>query len=554
MLKKLFKEIKNINRLKQILIVLFENGFGYFVDRIGLKSLIPLRKRVKLRLKKLKPEQRLRITLEKLGPTFVKLGQLLSLRPDILPLSYIKELSKLQDNVIPFGFDEVKKEIETELRKPLKEIFANFEEKPFASASVAQVHKAKLNNKLVAVKIQRPNVKEIMEEDIQIMSHLVALLEKNKVLHKYQPLKIIEEFAGWTKKELDFTNEAYNAEKIRNNFKGSNVVVIPAVFRKYTTKRILTLEYIKGIELKDVRKLKEAGFDIEDIMRIGLDAILTQIFIHGFFHADPHPGNIIITKEGKIAFVDFGIFGKFDEKLRKESIKLFEGIITNDIDEIVDSLLKIGSVKKGFNEEDFKEEIKNVIKPLQGVVIKDVKISTVLEDVLGIALKYEIRLPLSFVLFGKTIVTLEGVALEYCPNFKIIENSQPFIEKLIKEEFSIRDMAKESMKTFVKFRKFVKEFPEQVTNVLKTLQEGRVKIDIKDSDIKGLSLEIDKSSNRLAYGMIIAALIVAGALVVNVGMPKVFGLPVISFLCFALAGVLGLLLLKSILGERKLQR
>ena len=531
MAKKLLKEIKNIKRLRQILLVLFENGFGYFIDKIGLKKIIPLKKRLKPRLKKLKPEQRLRITLEQLGPTFIKLGQLLSLRPDIVSPNYIRELSKLQDKVPPFSFDKVQKQIQNELKKPIKKIFSYFEEKPFASASIAQVHKAKLNKKLVVVKVQRPNVQEIMQEDISIMTHLAQLLEKNKVLHKFHPLKIVQEFSDWTKKELDFREEAKNANRIRNNFKNSNTVVIPKVYENYTTKKILTLDYVKGTELKNIKKLKKSGYNIEKIVEKGFDAILTQVFVHGFFHADPHPGNILITKEGKIALVDFGIFGEFDEKLRKNCITLFKGIITNDVDEIEKSFLEIGSIGKSFNKKEFREEIKKTIEPLQDSAIKDVKVSTILERALRIALKYEIKMPLSFILFGKTVATLEGIALEYDPHFRIVENSQLFIERLIKKEFSVSDMAKESMKTFVRFKKFIKELPDQTSKALKTVQEGRVKVDIKDSDIKGLSLEIDKSSNRLAYGMVIAALIVAGALVVNVDMPlKIFNLSIISVL------------------------
>jgi len=551
---KIINEPKNIKRLKRILIILFENGFGYFIDEIGLKKFIPWKSRLKFRLIRLKPEQRIRITLEQLGPTFVKFGQLLSLRPDLLLPKYINELSKLQDNVPPFPFSEVQKQIKRELGKEIEEIFDHFEKKPFASASIAQVHKAKLNKKLVAVKIQRPNISEIMKQDIHIMMHLAKLLDKKKSIRKYQFVKIVQEFADWTEKELDFTIEAENARVIKNNFKGNESVVIPTVYSDYTTKKLLTLEFINGIKLKEIKRLKKEGFDLDEIIKKGFEAILTQVFIHGFFHADPHPGNIIITKDSKIAFVDFGIFGKLDEKLRKNCIRLFKGVITNNVDDIIESLLEIGSVKKEVDRGSLKEEIERIIEPLQNARIKDIKISRLLENILEIGLKYNIKMPIPLVLFGKTIATLEGVALEYDPNFKIVENSQTFIERLIKKEFSVSYMAKESMKTLAKFMKFMKDLPDQMSKALRTVQEGKVKIDVKDTDIKGLSIEIDKSSNRLSYGMVIAALIVAGALTVNVKMLTIFKLPMISFICFVFAAILGLFLIRSILSEKKVER
>jgi len=543
------KEVRDIKRLNYILMILTKQGLGFFFGRL-------FRRKVNI-----KPEEGpkvLRETLEKLGPTFVKLGQILSLRPDLIPKEYVRELSKLQDQVPPFSYREVEKIINEELGKPISSLFSSFSKKPIASASVSQVHKANLKNgREAAVKVQRPNAKETMDADIGIMYGLAKLLEKHsKKIGELNPTRIVDEFRDWTEKELDFEIEANNARKFYSNFKGYSKVKIPEVFDDYSSKRVLTLEFIDGIELHNIDRVKgKKGYNLREIIKNGFDAIMEQVFVHGFFHADPHPSNILILKGNKIGLVDFGIVGHFDDNLKKKSIELFYGIVDEDIDAIADIFLDMGLMKEENTDiESFKEDIKKTIAPLQGSSLKDVKISHVLEEVLDIAFKHHVKLPIDFVLFGKTIVEIEGVGLEYEPDFKFVENARPFIEKLIKKQVSAVGMIDNFKKNILRYGRFIADLPDNVDKALVRAQQGTVKMDIKDTDIKKLSIEIDKSSNRMAYAMIIAAFLVTGALLINIGKPVLTGIPLPSLICFIFAVFFGLILLKSVLNERKVER
>ncbi len=546
------KDLRDLARFNKIILILTQQGFGYLFDKLNIKKLFR-----KKEISEKDAPTRLRKAFEKLGPTFIKLGQILSLRPDLVPKEYVKELGKLQDRVPPFSYKEVEKIIQEELKKPIGKLFNDFSQKPIASASISQVHKAKLKNgSLVAVKVQRPKVKEIMETDIEIMFYLANLLEKHsKRIRRYKPSRIVQEFKDWTEKELNFEIEAENAKKFCKNFKNSNTVKIPKVFDSYSSKKILTLEFIDGIELHKIEQLKgKKGYNLNEIIKNGFDSILTQVFIHGFFHADPHPSNILVLKGNKIAFVDFGIVGYFDNSLKQKSINLLYGIVEEDMDTIIDTFLDMGLIEEETDIEQFKTDVKKVIDPLQKSKLKDVKISYVLEEVLDIAFKHHVKMPLDFVLFGKAIVEIEGVGLEYDPNFKFVENVKPFLEKLIKKELKLSNMAKNLIKNLAKYSRLFKELPDQLSSALKKIQKGVVRVDIEDTDIKKLATDIDKSSNRLTYGMIVAAFLITGALLVNIGKPIFYGFPIVSLICFVLAVIFAIILFVSIKEEEKIER
>jgi len=559
MLDTIKKEVRDIKRLREIVLILFDQGFDYVITKTRLAKFVPFKERLKKIVHKgvkLRPEERLRVNLEKLGPTFIKFGQLLSVRPDLIPKEYVRELGKLLSEVPSFSFNEVEKQIEKELKKQIKDIFKSFDKNPIAAASISQVHKARLKDgKMVAVKVQRPNAKEIMETDIEIMYYLAKLVEKYMPkIRRYHPVRIIHEFEEWTENELNFKVEANNAKKFYNNFKGSKTVIIPNVIGRYSTEKVLVMDFIQGIELHDLNALKKTRVDIKKVIKNGFEAIMTQVFVHGFFHADLHPGNILVLKGGRIGLIDFGIVGYFDDYLKQKSIELFYGIVDEDMDFIVDTFLSMGLVNETETDiELFKEDIRKVIEPLQKSKLKDIKVSLVLEEVLDIALKHHVRLPVDFVLFGKALLEIEGIGLEYDPDFRFVDSSRPFLERLIKREYNIKSMTNDFMKTLVKFKKFLEELPDNATKALKKIQQGKVDVDIEDTDIKTLSLEIDKSSNRLAYGMIIAALIVAGAWVMDLGKPILFGMPFVSLFSFLIAIILAVVLFKSILDERKIK-
>ena len=552
----LIKEVRDIHRFNLILVALFEEGFDFLLTKIGLKHHIPLGKILKSKLKRkedIKPEVRLRRIFEKLGPTFIKLGQVLSVRPDLIPKEYSKELEKLQDSVASFSFDEVRGIIEKDFGKKIEQLFHEFDGKPIASASISQVHRATLKTgEKVAVKVQRPNVKRIMETDIEIMFYLADLLEKHfENIKRYKPAKIINEFKEWTKKELDFRIEARNAKRFYQNFKGSKTVYIPKVYDELTSERVLTLEYIDGIELHNLKAVQKEKIDFNKIIKNGFEAIMTQVFVHGIFHADPHPGNLIIRKNNSIAFVDFGIVGYFDERLKNKSIDLLYGIVSQDEELVMDTLVSMGLESDSIDYEELKADIGFIIQPLQHSSIKDIKISRVLEDVLDIALKHKLKVPASFVLFGKTIITLEGLALEYDPNFKLVETANPFVERLVQRRKNPIYAWKTLVHNMDRYKKFFEDFPEKTERALDKIQKGTIKVDIEDTDIKKLSLEIDRSSNRVAYGLLIAALLITSAILIQVEKgPLILGIPFLSFFSFFFASMLLFVLFVSILREK----
>ncbi len=549
------KEVRDLGRFNQIVLILMEERLGFFFDNLRMK--FHHKKDNDTKKKILKPEERLRIAFEKLGPTFIKFGQLLSVRPDLVPKEFLVELEKLQDDVPSFQFKDVKKIIEKELKKPLDKIFSEFNERPIASASISQVHKAKLKTgEIVAVKVQRPKVRELMSTDIEIMFFFAKYIEKHfRKLRKFRPVAIVEEFADWTKNELDFISEARNAQIFAQNFKNSETVSIPKIYMDHTTHSVIVMEFLDGIEIHKITESKPKWLDMQKAIHNSFDAILTQVFIHGFFHADPHPGNILVSKDNKICFVDFGIVGYFDKKLRKSSVKIFTGVIYNDADKVVEGLLEICRFDYEPDVDKFKREVARVLLEMTSEkTIEELKVSMIIEEILAIALNHGMKIPKEFVLFGKTIVTLEGIALEYDTKFKFVDEAKPFVEKYLKESASPMNVISDFSENFQKFRNFFTKLPDKIDKTIDILQRGTFKVDIGDAELRRLSLEIDRSSNRLAYGILISALLVTGALMIQYGEPWIYGLPIISVICFSIAIIFSFFLFISIVRERAILR
>lgn len=545
------KDIADIKRFKEILGIIFEEGFAFILENTSLHRFVPVKKKLKIKREiKISNEVRLRKTLERLGPTFIKFGQLLSIRPDFVPKEYIHELEKLQDNVPAFSYEEVKETIEKSIGNKITEIFEKFEKKPVASASIAQVHEAVLKTgERIAVKVRRPGIRGIVEKDVEIMMFIAKLLEKHvKGLRKYRPTIIVSEFAEWTKKEIDFNIETENIKRFYENFKGSKTTVIPKVYGQYCNESVIVMEFIDGTELHKIGKNKKKI--LGKAVKNGFYSILEQVFIHGLFHADPHPSNIIILKNSKVGFVDFGIVGNFDNNLKNKAIDLFIGISEGDTDKVIEALLELGEIDEDKDINKFKEKINDAVYLIRGSDIKKIKISRILEDVLDISLEFGVRMPREFVLFAKTIVTIEGIALTYYPEFRFGESVQPFLEKIIIERYNPKKIIKEGFTNFLGWKKMFDKLPGQTVRVLDKLEKGKIKIEMRDTDIEKLSIELDKSSNRLTYGMLIAALLVSGSLAINIGDRMIMGLPVISLLCFLSAGILGIVLFVSILKEK----
>ncbi len=325
---------RNFNRYRQILTILFKYGFGDLIELLKIDQYIEvglqlISKNRPKRLEKLSRAERVRMAFEELGPTYVKLGQILSTRPDLIPIDFTQELSKLQDKVPSFSFDEAKRTIESEFSKPLEELFVFFSETPVAAASIGQVHKARLKDgEMVAVKIQRPGIKKIIEIDLEIMLHLATLVERNiEEMARYRPVKIVEEFARTLEREIDYTIEASSMERFARHFLDDSNIYVPTVFRNMSTEHVLTMELMDGIKVSEIDRLEEAGLDRKKVTARGADFYLKQVFDLGFFHADPHPGNIFILPENVICLIDFGMTGAVDRQTREDFVDLIGNVI-----------------------------------------------------------------------------------------------------------------------------------------------------------------------------------------------------------------------------------
>lgn len=546
MFGKIHRRFKRIQRSRQIANVLIKHGFGHLVERLELK-LHPWKK-PREEVVKIPVPVRARLVLEELGTTFIKFGQILSMRPDLIPMDLVEEFKKLQDRVPGFGYDDVESEIKKEFGAPIKELFDSFDRDPVAAASIAQVHPAVLDGKGVVVKVQRPEIEATIEADLDILFNLARLITKHiSESRLYDPVGIVEEFAKTIRKELDFTVEGRNAEKFARNFADSEEVYIPKVYWELTSKRIMTMESIQGTKISDI------GEEIGDEARKNLSeniakSYMKQILIDGFFHADPHPGNIFVINNKVIAFMDFGIMGRVDDYMKEKLASLFIAIIQRDTNRIIDEFLDIGIVGDETSIPEFKDDIAELIEKYYGTELKQVNISVIMNEIMKTALKHKIRIPANFALLIKALVTTEGICRELNPDFNLTEISEPFVESLVAERVHPRRIIGRFIENISEFNELMMLLPRRLNQILSKLERGKLLIDLEHKGLNKVIAELDLVSNRLSVSLIISAIIVGSSVIMLTGKgPLLFELPVIGILGFIIAGILGMGLVISIL-------
>jgi len=542
-------------RYKQIIDILIKYGFGYIVEKVGIILPISAVRQSAKSDDKLTTAQKVVMMLQELGPTFVKLGQVLSTRPDIIPGEYIKELKRLQDDVAPISFETVKRQIEEELGCSLCDIFLSFDETPLASASIGQVHRAVLTGgQEVVVKVRRPDIEKIIAVDLEIILNLTRLVEKHiPEVRVYDPVAKVEEFAEAMQRELDFTREAINIDRFKQNFEGDNTVYVPKVFWEATSQKVLTIEYIQGYKISQLSEIAEMGLDISKIAEDSANAILKQIFVHGFFHGDPHPGNILIMPSGKIAFIDFGMMGRIDKYTKYKLADLITGVINKDTEKIVNVLLELSQTDNDLKVSDIQLDVGDLIERYYGKILKRINMSQLLNEVLTIVAKYKIMLPSNFAMLLKCLITIEGVVLEIDPDFNFFEAAKPFVKKMIRDRYSPEQLFRKISKNLADFSKSLTLIPKLVISLYQRSKTDSIKLDLETKGVEKVLMELNKMVNRLAFSMIVAALIIGSSLVIqaNIG-PFLFKYPFLGILGFVTAGLLGIWLIVSILKAGKI--
>ena len=551
---------RNFNRYRQILAVFFKYGFGDLVELLKIDQYIEFGLKIisrnkRERIEKLSRAERVRMALEELGPTYIKLGQILSTRPDLVPVDFIHELSKLQDRVPSFPFAEAKDIAEKQFGRPLLDVFDVFEETPIASASLGQVHRAKLKDgDDVAVKVQRPGIKKTIEVDLEIMLHLATLMERHiEEMALQRPVKIVEEFARALEKELDYAIEASNMERVASQFLDDSTVYIPKVYRELTTCRVLTAEYIDGIKISDTRKLKAAGSDISVITKRGADFLLKQIFENGFFHADLHPGNMFVLPDDVICFIDFGMTGAVDQQTRDDFVDLLDGIVHQNESKTAEMILKLTYWDEEpdirYLEEDVADFLaKHFYKPL-----KDIEIGKLMQQLLELASRHYLRIPSGIYLMMRALGVVEGVALMLDPNFDMIAHTEPFIRKIKLARFSPQRLAEDVMRMSSELMRFMQQFPKETLDIMRLIRQRKITLKFEHQGLENMLSTHDQISNRISFSIIIAALLIGSALIViSETPPLIYGISMIGIIGFLAAAVMGIWLLIAILKKGRL--
>lgn len=561
---RLRKTYRSAKRLQEIINVFIKHGFGQIIDQIHLGRFITLKKRLRsfgtwTYYKVPTVAERLRIAFEELGPTFIKLGQLLSSRPDLVTMSYAKEFKKLQDRVPTFPIEQVYQTIEEELGMPVAKIFQDFNPEPIGSASIAQVHNAILmNGTKVIVKVRRPGIEEQIMLDLNILQSLAKLIEKYVPESKlFDPVGIVDEFAKSITKELDFRREARNALIFRENFKDYKKVYIPYVFKEFTTKKILVMEKVEGVRIDDINSIKEKGLDIEGILNIVIDMYFKQIFDHGFFHGDPHPGNILVTDDARVALVDFGITGKIDEEFKESYANIAIAIINQNIDKLITEYLKLGIIPDDIDreklEKELKDDIEDILYPIYAYRIEDIQISELIESIMKVALKHRLRFLPELLLIDKVLIMLEGLTKELCPDKSIIELIKPYAREIISKRIHPDFYLNKTFKIIRELRDAVENIPFQIKKLLKKAVKDEITVRMYHVNLPEFIKDIDRASNKISFSLIVSAMILSSSIMhASQVKPLIYGVSLFGLIIGVVAFFLGLWLLISIIRSGKL--
>ena len=555
---------RNIRRYRQIVSVFIKYGFGGLLEQLNLDYYLALGKSLLTRqrirsdeLIRFTPGERMRLALEELGPTFVKLGQLLSTRPDLVPPEILMELRKLQDKVPGFPFSEVKTQVETSLGHDLSDIFDDFTSSPVAAASISQVHRARLKDgSLVAVKVQRPGIESQIATDIDIMFNLAELAAKHiSEMEPYQPTLLVREFAKSIRQELDFQIEGRNIDRFAVNFAGDKSVHIPKVYWEQSSSRVLTMEWIDGVRIDELcRPGVVCDLDPKILAARGADFILRQILEFGLFHGDPHPGNLYVQPGNVIAPIDFGIVGRLDEELSGALLELLLAVVKKDVNGLVRVMFKIGVVDEDkVDMRELRADLFDLLDRYAGASLQSLQLKSLVQDFIRIISYHQIRFLPDFILLLRVLISVESTARELDPEFDFVRHSAPLVRELAEKRFSpeqLKELVEFQLKEIVSLLQII---PGSTRDILKKLSRGRMRLEFEHLGLERFSRSLDRIANRLSFTMVVSAIIIASSLIMTADNGfKIFGYPLLGIIGYVLAGGLGTWLAIVILRSGKM--
>lgn len=546
---------RHMQRYREILTVLFRFGFGDLVASLKVEHYLDLGRRIihpkrAEKIETLSRAERLRMVLEELGPTFIKLGQVLSTRPQVLPQDFIEELVKLQDEVPPFPYSEARLIIEAELKKPLEEIFQSIESEPLAAASIGQVHRARLvDGGEVVIKVQRPGIRATIEVDLEIMFHIATLMERHlDGVEIQRPAEVVEEFARTIEKEMDYRIESANMERFAGLFIDEPKVCVPRVFSQATTGRILTMEYVDGIPAGQIDRLRDAGYDLRGIAGLGADLILEQILAHGFFHADPHPGNILILPGQVVCFLDMGMMGRLTRRTREAVVDLVMALVRKDESAVVDVLLELTEWEYEPDRRALERETADFVNQHLYRPLKELELGNLFQQLFSLAAQYRLRVPADLLLLLKALTSLEGLGSRLDPDFDMIAKAKPFVRRVRMERLHPGRVAQDLWDYGAEILDILREVPGELKAVLHLARRGKLKIEFEHRGLENMLATQDRISNRISFAIVLASLVIGSSLVILSGIPpKWHEVPIIGLAGYVVAGLMGFWLLVSIL-------
>jgi ubiquinone biosynthesis protein len=545
------KSIRNLGRFRHIIWVLLKYGFDDVIHRLDLPGSFILKKISRVK-ETLTVNERIRMVFQELGPTFIKFGQILGMRPDLIPSLLVLELKKLQDQVPPAPKEAVKALAEKALGQPLEAVFDEFDWTPLGSASLAQVHRARLKKekRIVAVKIQRPDIRPLIRADLDILSIIASRLNEMKAYQMYNLPGLVEELRFSLTRELDFSREARNMKIFSKTLSYPELMYIPEVFESYTTPFVLTMELVQGTR---VDQLDDSIYQREQLARNGARIMLDQMLRQGFFHADPHPGNLLVMEDGRLCFLDWGMTGRITRDMRHRLIDFLKALIQKDSDTILRLVPHLASdVPSDLNYNRLERDLLDLIDAYYDLSLKEIQIGDLVLSMMNLLNEHRLRIRSDFALLSRAILALEGLGKELVPDFSLEKEARRLIAELVKERWAIKTLSEDLRSQGLNLLELVRDFPSKLQKLFHKVDKGDLTFTFKHTGLSALNNTLERISNRVTFGIIIAALIVGSSMIITTGVePLLFGFPALGVVGYLVSGILGLWLIITILRKNR---